>query len=83
MYEERRTANYTFSYSGDITPDCVQFPVHTRSNKNITVSEDSTWRVPLREFANFLSGVYGYNITEQVFVKSPLDEDFVGLPDAE
>jgi hypothetical protein len=83
MFEERRTVTYTFSYSGDIDPESLQYPVHTRANKNITVNDESTWRVPMREFANFLSGIYGYNITEQVFVKSPFDEDFVGLEGAE
>lgn len=44
------------------------FPVASNAQKSITVSDDSAWPVIMREFANFLSGIYGYNITEKVLL---------------
>lgn len=66
---------YTFSYSeGENHPYS-----YTYSNKaadmSFEVSDDAQWVVPLREFCNFLSSVYGYDIASKV-LKEEYDDTF-------
>lgn len=60
---------YTFQFDSGFDEATEALPLQTHEQKRIIVSEGSSWRVTLREFTNFLSGIYGYNITEQVFVE--------------
>lgn len=54
------------------------FPVQASSQKSITMSDDVAWPAIVREFTNFLSGIYGYDISAKVFVK---DVDWEGNVD--
>lgn len=64
------TVRYSFSY---YTPlDMIHagtFPVQSSSQKNITMDDATAWPAIVREFTNFLSGIYGYDISAKVFVQ--------------
>jgi hypothetical protein len=45
------------------------FPLQTSSQKSITMSDETAWPAIVREFTNFLSGIYGYDISAKVFVQ--------------
>lgn len=61
--------HYGFTHSTGYDVDSHVFPQQSNNTKNIVVGEGSTWHTVVREFTNFLSGIYGYDISEQVFVK--------------
>jgi hypothetical protein len=47
-----------------------------------TTYPDDTWDVPLKGFTDFLSNIYGYNISEQVYLKTILgSEHFNNIED--
>lgn len=76
-----KTHHYNFEYQSayeDFAPD--QFPVSTRCEKQVIVGQDVAWPIVAREFASFLSSVYGYNISEKLYVKVP---GWAGDEDAE
>lgn len=73
-------STYNFNYSSPFSETPDAFPAQTSCNKAITISEDSGWAVPMREFANFLGSVYGYNITEQILIEQ-WDGSHVSLSD--
>lgn len=62
------TYNFAYSSSVDDTQEGI-FPTHTDCNKTITITDGAAWAVIMREFANFLSGVYGYNISEKILIE--------------
>ena len=66
---ENFNVQYGFSYYTPFDKENDTFPQQTSSQKNITMSDAASWHMVLREFANFLSGIYGYDITKQVFVQ--------------
>lgn len=70
---------YTFTHQ---TPLDVEqtggFPLQTSSQKSITMDDGTAWPAIVREFTNFLSGIYGYDISAKVFVK---DVDYQGNVD--
>lgn len=62
-------SRYVFSHykSDENNPP---FPEVSETRKTIDFAEDfDPWTPVLYEFCNFLSGIYGYNITQQVFVE--------------
>lgn len=59
---------YHFSYISSHN-EVTEYPVQTNQTKTIYVSEDSAWPVVMREFANFMSGIYGYDITEKLLIE--------------
>lgn len=63
---------YSFTYESGYDEVTSSYPLQIDARKRITVDECSPWPVVLREFTNFLSGIYGYDISEQVFVKEKL-----------
>lgn len=72
MNFEDDVCNYSFSYSSSEYPNTGgSYPVRTSASKDVTISDQSAWPVVLREFATFLSGIYGYDITQKVFLKEP------------
>lgn len=73
--------HYTFTYTSS-EGESSSFPLIHNEVKNCAFSDDTPWPVILREFAHFLSGVYGYNITEQVFIQGLLEGEYC-LRDAE
>lgn len=64
------TVTYTFSHftSPDEQP-VGSFPVQSSSQKTITMDDCTSWPAVVREFTNFLSGIYGYDISARVFVQ--------------
>lgn len=72
---EQLNAQYGFTYNNQYDPNSLDFPNQTSASKTITLTDDKHWAVVMREFANFLSGIYGYNITGQVFIK---DTNYLG-----
>lgn len=68
--ENKFVTYYTFTHQTPLDTDPTGgFPLQTSSQKSITMSDGDSWDNIVREFTNFLSGIYGYNISEQVFVK--------------
>lgn len=67
---------YTFTYDSAYEEDPVGFPLQSSSNKRVVVSDEQPWPVVMREFANFMSGIYGYNITEKLFMKDFDGEEY-------
>jgi hypothetical protein len=67
---ENNVTYYTFMQQ---TPLDVEqtggFPLQTNSQKSITMDDGVAWPAIVREFTNFLSGIYGYDISAKVFVK--------------
>lgn len=77
-------ARYTFAHY--VQDQRVEsFPQSSESVKTIVFSEDDmeSWPAVLAEFANFLSGVYGYDIAEKVFFKDYGSEDYVPISQAQ
>ena len=73
-------ARYTFAhYVQD--QGMASYPEASESVKTVVFSGDDmeAWPAVLVEFTNFLSGVYGYNISEQVFVKDDGSKDYVSM----
>lgn len=85
MENQPLNVQYTFSYNTSYDALTHDYPKQTSAQKSITLSEDQPWHVAMREFANFLTGIYGYDITGQLFVKERGwigdDESFVSLTD--
>lgn len=71
--------NYGFSYNM-VDAEAINYPKQRSEQKNITVTEDQTWPVIMREFANFMSGIYGYDITSKLLIEE-WDGDHVRLSD--
>lgn len=70
---------YSFQYS--IQDDCgPNFPVAKTTQTNVQFHDEVTWDVVLTEFINFLSSVYGYDISRSVSFKS-LDQKIAELSD--
>ena len=66
---DKFNVQYGFSYGTPFDEQNQSFPQQTSSQKNITMSDAAPWHMVLREFTNFMSGIYGYDITKQVFVQ--------------
>lgn len=67
---ENNVTYYTFTHQTPL--DMAQpgaFPVQTSSQKSITMDDATSWPAVVREFTNFLSGIYGYDISAKVFVQ--------------
>ncbi len=78
--------HYTFTHQSSHDSEASSFPIQSVSSKTVAISDNTTWRTALREFANFMSGIYGYNITEQVFIQDigwEGEADYVPLTDAD
>ena len=64
MVNNRYTFTYNeFKYETDIHPEVHE---NKQAQMSIDVSDSSHWEVPLREFCNFLSSIYGYDIASKV-----------------
>ena len=64
------TVTYTFSHGTPIDMEMEgPFPIQTSSQKCITMDDGTAWPSIVREFTNFLSGIYGYDISAKVFVQ--------------
>lgn len=61
-------SRYTFLYQDAVHDPDIHPDVHAnkQAQMSIDVSDAATWEVPLREFCNFLSGIYGYDIASKV-----------------
>ncbi len=73
MFDEiddpKQIVSYSFSYSSHNDNSDIRYPVSSRSTKDVEVDDSAQWPVILREFTNFLSGLYGYDISKEVFIK--------------
>ena len=64
------TNTYTFSHGTPIDMENAgSFPIQTSSQKCVTMDDGASWHSIVREFTNFLSGIYGYDISAKVFVR--------------
>lgn len=62
-------SKYTFAYYS--SEDCgPEYPNEKGVTTNISFDESTTWDVVHREFLDFLSSVYGYDISKHVDVKT-------------
>ena len=59
---------YTFQYHSAFDENSGEYPNQTVASKTISVDDCSAWPTILREFTNFLSGIYGYDISDQVLL---------------
>lgn len=62
-------SRYTFTYNEfRYEPEKIHSDVHEnkQAQMSIDVADSATWEVPLREFCNFLSSIYGYDIASKV-----------------
>jgi hypothetical protein len=63
--------NYSFAYyTKDNDGLDGEFAIDDSVMRNLTYSSDTTWDVILRDFVNFLSSIYGYDIGESVKIDS-------------
>lgn len=61
------TVNYSFAYyTKDRTSTADEFAIDDNMMRNVTYDDTITWDCVLRDFINFLSGIYGYDIGESV-----------------
>jgi hypothetical protein len=68
--ENKFVTYYTFTHQTPFDGDqSGTFPVQTSSQKSITMDDGTAWPAIVREFTNFLSGIYGYDISARVFVQ--------------
>lgn len=66
-----KTFNFNYSFEADKDKSFYlenDFPVEQHSNTQVVFSDDIPWDTVLDSFLEFLGGVYGYNIKEQVRV---------------
>lgn len=67
--------NYSFAYyvnGRDSTDD--MFAVEDTITRDLTYNDSITWDVVLRDFIDFLSSVYGYDIGDQVKFRTLRDK---------
>ena len=57
---------YTFSYSEGENHPCSYTYRDKEAEMSFEVEDSAQWEVPLREFCNFLSSIYGYDIASKV-----------------
>lgn len=63
--------NYTFQYfTRDVDTCGGEFPIAKSINTTCEFEDASPWDVVLNEFLNFLSSVYGYDISKHVDVQT-------------
>jgi hypothetical protein len=59
--------NYSFAYYTKDNDDLDgSFAIDDNVMRNLAYGDNVTWPVVLRDFINFLSGIYGYDIGESV-----------------
>jgi hypothetical protein len=63
-------AKYVFKYDDEGEDHVEGFPLRKQFTHEVTVYESETWEVPLRSFVDFLSSVYGYDISQSLTVSS-------------
>ncbi len=63
------TSTYNFHFRSADNEDLPQYPVNSTLTKQIEIDQDAAWPLVLREFTHFLSAIYGYDVSERVFVK--------------
>lgn len=67
---ENNVTYYTFTQQTPLDMEQPgSFPVQTSSQKSITMSDGTAWPAIVREFANFLSGIYGYDIASKLLIE--------------
>lgn len=64
------TVFYQFVRRTPLDPNQHYYAQQSEDIKSVTMSDSATWHHVLREFTNYLSGIYGYDITGQVFVQA-------------
>lgn len=68
--EKQFVTYYTFTHQTPMDKESTgEFPLQTSSQKSITMDDGTAWPAIVREFTNFLSGIYGYDISARVFVQ--------------
>jgi hypothetical protein len=73
MDNEHNTYVFNFHEAED---DLAGFPKSRDIRYSAAIHRDDPWTVPLKQFVQFLSSIYGYNISDKIIVKSLLDDDF-------
>lgn len=78
--------HYNFNFRQDEETITTSFPVEKNVNVVVSFDDCAGWTSVLREFTAFLSSVYGYNISESVFIKEVSwdeESDFVSISNLE
>lgn len=60
---------YSFTYYG-ASDDGSEFPTAKRVSTSLTFHDETTWDVVHREFVDFLSSIYGYDISKSIDVET-------------
>lgn len=60
------TQTYTFHYTQE--GDGQYDPLFQTADKSITLPQDEPWPRVMYEFCKFLSGIYGYDIADQLVI---------------
>lgn len=64
---------YTFMYSEQPEQDHEgPYALQKRASHTCIYSDDVSWTTPLLDFAQFLSGIYGYDIVRKIRFDDPL-----------
>jgi hypothetical protein len=63
-------AKYIFKYDDEGEEAVDGFPLRKQFTHEITIAEAEVWEVPLRSFVDFLSSIYGYDVSESVTVST-------------
>lgn len=71
MSENTKEYSFDMSHFGD-----GQYDAHTTSaSRRVSLDEDAPWPKVMYEFCMFLSGIYGYDIADQIIVKNKVSGD--------
>lgn len=60
---------YHFSYESADYESNGPFPLQKNVNTSIVVSDHLSWPTVVREFAHFMTSIYGYNIAERLLIE--------------
>lgn len=77
IFEQKADENnrYVFEFR-EAEDDLAGFPSTRNIRYSADIHRDDPWTVPLKQFLQFLSSIYGYTISDKVIVKSLLEDDF-------
>lgn len=64
-----QTNSYQFHYSSDEGDFPSPYAVEKSLNMSLRVSDEQTWIPVMKEFANFMSSIYGYDIGSRIMIQ--------------
>lgn len=77
MNQQNTTQTFSFGYQqhGDGEYD----PLFKNAQTNVTLDQDEPWTKAMYQFCLFLSGIYGYDIADQIMIYRKHDESLQSL----